>query len=100
VFAGRQGDAGFVERGDASPEPGLYAELAQRFLDHWARAFAHVGSDRTVAVDDDHARLGVLAKDFAQARGQLGCCLDAGEAAAGDDDRIAPVDGRPVGQAV
>ena len=93
-------DAGFVERGDAGAEPGLHAELAQGILDDRAGTFAHIGSDRIVAVDDDDARLGILAEDRAKPRGHLGRRLDAGETAAGNDDRVAPVHRRPIGQAV
>ena len=100
MFAVGKRDAGFVERRDAGAEPGLHTELAQGVLDDGAGAFAHIGCDRLVAVDDDDARLGILAEDFAQSRGHLGCRLDAGETAAGNDDRVAPVHRRPIGQAV
>ena len=44
--------------------------------------------------------LGILAEDLAKPRRHLGRRLDAGEAAAGNDDRVAPVHCRPVGEAV
>ena len=85
---------------DAGAEPRFHAELAQGLLDDRTGAFAHIGCDRLVAVDDDDARLGILAEDFAQSRGHLGGRLDAGETAAGHDDRVAPVHRRPFRQAV
>ena len=75
--------------GDAGAEPGFHTELAQRVLDDRPRTRAHVGSDRVVPVDDDDARLCILAEDRAQSRGHFRCRLDAGEAAAGDDHRVA-----------
>src|SRR3546814_4584726 len=65
-----------------------------------ARARAHVGRDRAVAIDDDDAGLGVRAEDFAQPRRNFGGGLDAGKAAANHDDRAAPVRGRPLGEAM
>ena len=100
VFAVGKRDAGFVERGDAGAEPGLHTELAQGVLDDGAGTFAHVGRDRAVAVDDDDAGLGILAEDFAKPRRHFCCRLDAGETAAGHDDRVAPVHGRPLREAV
>ena len=100
MFAAGQRDAGFVERGDAGAEPGLHAELAQCVLDDGAGTFAHVGRDRAVAIDDDDAHFGVLAEDLAKPRGHFRCRLDAGETAAGNDNRVAPVHGRPVGEAL
>ncbi len=64
VLAARQRDAGFVERSDAGAEPGLHSELAQRIFDDGARTRAHVGRNRLVAIDDDHARLGVPAENL------------------------------------
>ena len=90
----------FVERGDAGAEAGFHAELAQRVLDNGAGTCAHVGRDRAVAVDDDDAGLGILAEDFAKPRRHFCCRLDAGETAAGHDDRVAPVHGRPLGEAM
>jgi hypothetical protein len=100
VFAAGQRNAGLIERSDAGAEPGFHTELAQSVLDDGARSFAHIGSDRAVALDDDDARLDVLAEDFAKPRGHLGCRLDAGEPAAGHDDRVASVHGRPLGEAM
>ena len=100
MFAVGKRDAGFVERCDAGAEPGLHAELAQGVLNDRTGAFAHIRCDRLVAVDDDDACLGILAEDFAQSRGHLGGRLDAGETAAGNDDRVAPVHRRPFRQAV
>ena len=100
VFAVGERDAGLIERGDADTEPGLHAELAQRILDDRARTFAHIGSDRIVAIDNDDTRLRIFAEDRAKPRGHLRRRLDAGEAAAGNDDRVAPVHCRPVGQAM
>ena len=100
AFAVGKRDAGFVQCRDADTEPGLHTELAQGILNDRAGTCAHIGSDRLVPLDDDDARLGVLAEDRTEPRGYLGRRLDAGEPAAGHDDRVAPVQCRPVGQAV
>ena len=95
-----QGDAGFVERGDTDTESGLHADLLQRILDDGTRIFAHVGGDRLIALNDDDARFGAAAKTLAEACRHLGCRLDAGEAAAGNHDRVTSVCSRTVGQAM
>ena len=96
MFAAGKRHAGLIERGDAGAEAGFHTELAQRVLDHGARTCAHVGRDRAVAVDDDDAGLGILAEDLAKPRRHFCCRLDAGETAAGHDDRVASVHGRPL----
>ena len=44
--------------------------------------------------------LGILAEDLAKPRRHFGRRLDAGETAAGHDDRVASVHGRPLGEAM
>jgi hypothetical protein len=74
--------------------------LRRGLLNEGARAFAHVGSDRAVPIDDDDPRLGLVAKVPTKPRGHLRRRLDAGEPAACNNDRVAPVLCRPIGQTV
>src|SRR5207248_8599541 len=100
VFAAGQRHAGLIQFGDAGAKPGLHTELAQGFLNERPRAFAHVGSNCAVPLDDDDPRLGLLAKDPTKPRGHLRRRLDAGEPAACNNDRVAAVLCRPIRQTV
>jgi hypothetical protein len=98
VFAAGKRHAGFIQRRDAGAEPRLHTDLAQGLLNDGARSCAHIGGDRAVALDDDDAGLGILAEDLAKPRRHFCRRLDAGETAAGHDDCVASVHGRPLGE--
>jgi hypothetical protein len=93
-----QGDAILFQRRDAHTEPRLHAGLAQRLLDQWTRIGTHRRRDGVVAVDDDDADVRLWPEERAQSRRHFGGHLDAGEAAAADDRRVAGGRGWPVRQ--
>src|SRR5258705_12801789 len=62
--------------------------------------FTQFGSNRTVALHDDEAWLGVVPESVAEPRRHLGSRLDAGEPATGHDHRVASVRSWTIGQAM